>query len=229
MRFSKTILIGLLLAAFPCRVAPAQTPEKAQAASPTKEQAEKYHSIYQQLVERVKKGDSGVDFVDLIAAASDWEVFSKTLIEAPHRDEMVAAFKAKNYSKAVDLAESVLDYEFTNRSLHRATANAYRELGNTAKADFHNGVGEKILKALLTTGDGKSAETAYCVQSINEEYVIMSYFGYEVSSQAYIGSSSSDYDLLEGKDKKTGKKAGLYFDISGHFTRCVQSHKQKKT
>ena len=229
MLFSNTILIGVLLAAFPCRIAPAQTPGKAQTTSPTNEQAEKYHSTYQQLVERVKKGDAAVDFVDLIAAASDWDVSAKTLIEVPHRDEMVAAFKAKDYSKAVDLAESVLDYEFTNRGLHRATANAYRELGNKAKADFHNDVGEKILKALLTTGDGKSTETAYCVQSINEEYVIMNYFGYEVSSQAYIVSSSSNYDLLEGKDKKTGKKVGLYFDISGLFTRCIQSHKQKKT
>ena len=180
--------------------------------------------IYQQLVERVKAGDSTVDFVELISAASDWELSEKRIVTAPNRDEMAAAFKAKDYKKATQLVEGVLDYEFTNRGLHRAAENAYRNLRDITRAEFHHNVAEKILAALLSTGDGKSPATAYCVQGINEEYVIMDYFGYKVDSQAYLMSGESDYDLLSGVDKKTKKSVGLYFDISGFFRRCVQSH-----
>jgi hypothetical protein len=190
-------------------------------------QSEEYRAKYQQLVEQAKKGEP-VDFVELIATASDWETSSKTIIKAPERDEMVAAFKAKKFKKAVELAEAVLNYEYTNRSLHRATAKAYRELKNPEQADFHTKIGEQILNALLSTGDGQTAETAYCVQGINEEYVIMSHFGYKVSSQAFVSSTNSNYDVLSGTHEKTGKRVDLYFDISGFFRRCVESHRVKK-
>lgn len=192
------------------------------------QQSNRHYLQYKELVERVKNGDQDVDFVQLISAASDWELSKEKLTEAPNRDEMVQAFKKKDYDRAVKLAEIVLEYEFTNRGLHLATANAYKELGDNAKSDLHRSVGEKILKALLSTGDGKTAQTAYCVQGINEEYVIMRHFGYRVVMQAYVISGEAEYDLLSGKDEKTGKDVGLYFDISGHFTRCVQSHQQKR-
>jgi uncharacterized protein DUF4919 len=181
---------------------------------------------YQTMVQKVKAGDSTVDFVELIAAASDWDLSSKTVISAPNRDVMVEAFKKKDYKKATDLAEQVLDYEFTNRSLHRATENAYIKLGDKARAEFHHNIAEKLLSAILSTGDGQSPQTAYCVQGIREEYVIMDHFGYEVSSQAYLGSGESTYDMLSGVDRKSKKAVSLYFDISGLFRRCINSHRK---
>lgn len=226
---SRSVLIGLLLLCVLYWPAQAQGPDKSETQQQANPQGEQYHAIYMQLVERAKKSDPTVDYVQMISAAMDWENAERHQIKPPKRDEMVAAFKAKKFEKAVEFAEIVLDYEFTNSGLHRAVENAYRKLRNTAKADFHREIGEKILQALLSTGDGKTAETAYCVQGINEEYVIMAHFGYEVSSQALILGSTSNYDFLAGKDKKTGKEVGLYFDISGHFSRCVQSHQQKKS
>ncbi len=206
----------------------AQPPVGSQSQVASQEPNNQHFRQYKQLVERVKKGDLTVDFVQLISAASDWDRSEKGVFEPANREAMVEAFKKKNYKKAVELAEVVLDYEFTNRGLHLATANAYKKLAENEKADLHSKLAEKILTALLTTGDGKSVETAYCVQSINEEYVIMRHFGYKVTSQAYIMSNMSGYDLLSGKDEKTGKDVGLYFDISGLFTRCLQSHQEKK-
>jgi hypothetical protein len=179
---------------------------------------------YQRLVERVKGGDRNVDFVQLVSAASDWDLAEPGRVEAPNREEMVAAFDKKDYQKAAQLADAVLEFEFTNRGLHRATENAYRKLGNTVLADFHRDVADRILGALLSTGDGKSTQTAYCVQSISEEYLIMQHFGYKVSVQAYLLTDGSSYDFLQGMDTKTKKSAGLYFDISGHFSRCVRKH-----
>jgi hypothetical protein len=114
----------------------------------------------------------------------------------------------------------VLDYEFVNRGLHLATEDAYRKIGNGAKADVHKNVAEKLLRALLASGDGKSAETAYHVLSIGEEYFIMRQFGYTVSSQSLLMVKDRPYDLLNGKDPKTGKDVSVYFDISSFFGGC---------
>lgn len=184
--------------------------------------------VYQAMVQKVKAGDSTVNFVELIAAASDWDLSTKNLIKPPDRDAMVQAFKTKDYKKATELAEQVLDYEFTNRGLHRATENAYIHLGDKARAEFHHNVAEKLLSAMLSTGDGQSPQTAYCVQSIREEYVIMDYFGYSVSSQAYLASGESTYDMLSGVDRKSKKPVSLYFDISGFFRRCINNHRKEK-
>jgi hypothetical protein len=66
--------------------------------------------------------------------------------------------------------------------LHNATANAYKEQSKNVKAEYHKKIAEKLLDALLSTGDGKSIESAYCVQGISEEYRIMRHFGYKVTT-----------------------------------------------
>jgi hypothetical protein len=215
-RVSLVLLIGLGL-----------TPGHSFAQDPQNTQAQDAKRTYKSLVERVKGGDKAVNFVELLSAASDWDLAETSNNDAPDRDKMVSAFKNKDYKRAVELAEVVLDYEFTNRGLHKATENAYRQLGAGLKADFHRDVANQILNALLTTGDGKTVESAYCVQSINEEYLIMNHFGYQVVSQAYLMSGESSYDVLSGNEGKSKKPVSLYFDISGHFKRCVQGHRKE--
>jgi hypothetical protein len=94
-------------------------------------------SSYAQLVERAKKEDPTVDFVELRNAYAEWLCDEKAKTDAPNREAMVEAFKKKDYAKASELAEVVLDYEFVNRGLHLATENAYRQLGNQTQADKH--------------------------------------------------------------------------------------------
>src|SRR6266849_6268969 len=84
--------------------------QAAQSPKPTEQ-----YSKYKKLVERAKNGDQNLDFVLLISAASDWDLSQKSVFEVPNREAMVEAFKKKDYKKAVELAELVLDYEFTNR------------------------------------------------------------------------------------------------------------------
>jgi hypothetical protein len=193
--------------------------------SPDRKAAIEFNSrykTYKQLVERAKQKDRTVDYVELIAAY--WDIYDK-LPEAPSRDQMSQAFKDKNYKLAVQLAEGIYDNEFQNRGLHLAMANAYDQLGDKQKAELHRAWAEKLFNAILSSGDGKSQQTAYCVQGIREEYEIMKHFGYKVSFQAYMVGG---YDSLGGIEEKTGRDVSLYFDISGNLSRCINSHRQKK-
>jgi hypothetical protein len=216
----KRILSTFLLLLAACYLTTAQTPDTPRANTADPQKTESDNSEYHQLVERVKHGDMKVDFIRLRDVFAQRLCDDKVKTESPDRAAFVAAFEAKEYAKAVELVEGVLDYEFVHLGLHRAAEDAYRQLNNQTKADFHKAVADKLLNALLTSGDGKTAETAYRVLTIREEYFIMNQLGYKVSMQALIVEKDKAYDLLSGRDAKTDKEVSLYFDISSFFGGC---------
>lgn len=213
----RRLLLALPLLCLPHAAVSAQTAQGPQGTPAPPRQEAPDNSAYRRLVERAKRGDPTVDFVKMRDAFLDWVAARGSRADAPNRDAMVEAFKKQDYAKAVELAEVVLDYEFTHRGLHLATEDAYRKLGNEAKANYHRDIAQKLLQALLTTGDGKSPKTAYRVHSIREEYQIMAELGYQVHSQSLMTHGDTPYDMLTGKHKETGKEVSLYFDISSFF------------
>lgn len=174
-------------------------------------------SDYVQMVEKAKKGDSTVDYVKFRAAYLDWVNDECNKTEAPNRDKMVEAFEKKDWAKAAELGEIVLDYEFVSRGLQLAVAEAYKQLKNAEKEKFHTEIAQKLLKAMLDSGDGKTAKTAYKVHSIREEYVIMRELGYQVGMQALVFDKEyGAFDILSGTNAE-GKKGEFYFDINSFF------------
>lgn len=171
-------------------------------------------SEYSKLVAQIRSGDKTVDLVKLRSAYMDWMNDECNVTTAPKRDEMVKAFEAKDYKRFVELSEAVLAFEYVNRSLHNALAIAYAELGNTEKATYHQDLSKALVKAILDSGDGKSAKTAYRVHSIREEYFVMKELGYQTSGQALVFEKDlGSFDVLTGKNSK-GETVSLYFDIN---------------
>ncbi|MCW3849307.1 DUF4919 domain-containing protein [Sphingomonas sp. LB-2] len=70
---------------------------------------------------------------------------------------------------------------------------------------------------ILKTGDGKSAETAYVVKSVAEEYMVIRELGLQPEMQSLIMKDNKPYDLMTVVDPKTGNKVEIWFDISSFF------------
>jgi hypothetical protein len=71
---------------------------------------------------------------------------------------------------------------------------------------------------VMKTGDGKSAETAYKVKSIGEEYQVVAALGYpRPEMQSLVFAKDKPYDVLTTTDPKTGEKVQIWFDISSFF------------
>ena len=199
--------------------ASAQTPKP----SPT-QPAPQTHA-YVQLVQRLKKADATVSYIELRKQFADWQCQKNS--SAPTRQALVDAINNKDYAKVVELVEDVLDYEYVHRGIHLAAEDAYRHVGNTEKADEHKAVAEKLLEALLTSGDGKTGKTAFFVLSIGEEYSIMRQLGYKPNSQALLSVGDRMFDLLRGIDTKTGNEVSVYFDITSFYGGCDSKPKPK--
>ena len=76
---------------------------------------------------------------------------------------------------------------------------------------------QRIAK-ILSTGDGRTQATAYKVKYVAEEYAVLRTFGLELEIQSLvIGKDHRAFDVLTGKDPKTGAKIDLWFDITSFF------------
>jgi hypothetical protein len=68
-----------------------------------------------------------------------------------------------------------------------------------------------VLETILSTGDGRTEETAWHVVSVEHEYDIVNTFGLEFGGQQSLTTKGCDY--LQLKQNKDGIK-GFYFDVN---------------
>jgi hypothetical protein len=61
--------------------------------------------------------------------------------------------------------------------------------------------------------DGKSAEAAFRVIDVNEEYAVLEVFGLERIAQRLEEVNGSNFDILTVRDSQTGKTFDLYFNV----------------
>jgi hypothetical protein len=96
------------------------------------------------------------------------------------------------------------------------TGIAYKKLGirDSSKIWFHKY--DKLIRSIMTTGDGKSEKTAFIVTKVSDEYSIINAFGFHVTGQALTNNKKKYYDLLNIAQNNYGIDK-LYFDINLFF------------
>lgn len=72
---------------------------------------------------------------------------------------------------------------------------------------------DAILASILSTGNGETAETAFEVINIIEEYAVLEHFKLEKVSQSLVVGKNKTYDLLTVKTED-GIEKSIFFDIS---------------
>lgn len=131
---------------------------------------------------------------------------------------MRRASQAHDYGKAANLGENLIAEGFPNIEAHAVCASAYAALKMTEKAKFHQAVTSALIRSIMTTGDGKSKESAFEVIGTQEEHIILSVLGLPAfGSQALMPGKPHNYDVIEVDDPKSGQKVCVYFNIDAFF------------
>ncbi|MFN7924799.1 MAG: DUF4919 domain-containing protein [Bryobacteraceae bacterium] len=179
--------------------------------------ADDLESAYQELVERVTKGDPAVDgralrMACLQASRCDARGENKDLLAL--RQEL----QSKNFKKAADMAEKMIKRGFVNIRAHAMAAQAFGGLGNKEKAKFHDGVTSMLIRSILSSGDGKSQATAFEVIGTFEEYITMEVLGLPpFGQQSLITGTPHNWDRIEVNDPKSGAKVAVFFNIDAFY------------
>ena len=167
------------------------------------------------LVEKFKKGGE-VDFTKLRQAfyeSADYNPDAPMLTYRP----LYGALTQTNYAEAIKIAQSVLEKNFVEVNAHIVAHVAYRESGDTERAQFHKYVADGLLNSIKSTGDGKSVDTAFNVISINEEYGLLRSIGLTPIHQALIANKGHSFDALTVVDPKTNQQSLVYFNVDKPF------------
>lgn len=168
---------------------------------------------YQELVGKLKNGDTGVDFKALRMAFAETEDYSYDGLDKDARGKMFKSLNDKNYKDALKQAEKILDKNYVEINAHYVAYVSNRELKDDKKAEFHKTVMVNLLEAIRSGNDGLSAKTAFMPITIDEEYTLMNFMGYKHNSQSLQTIDGHKFDVFDAVDSKSNETKKLYFNI----------------
>lgn len=183
----------------------------AQAASETANVGKK--PTYDQLLAKLKSGDTNIDYGALRMTYTETKSYSATGSDPAARSQMSKAVSGREFTEAIKVAKSILDKNYVDINAHVAMAVANRELGDTKLFEFHKAVYRGLIDSIVASGDGKTAKTAYVVISVPEEYALLQALDLRRGSQSLLNENGHTYDVLTVTDPKTNESRKIYFNI----------------
>lgn len=121
------------------------------------------------------------------------------------------------YAEAIELSKNqILSSPGFVRPLY-VMGIAYDKMGDSTNADIYFNRFYEMLSVPFFSGTGESADSAFVVRSIDDEYLIIGEMGYRLESQALINHNGIPYDLMSVVSKKDDTAIDLYFNIEQPF------------
>jgi hypothetical protein len=168
---------------------------------------------YDGMIGRLAKGDWQIDYTELritYAFTKDYDPYSVAVM-----DPLIAAAEAANKNDcklALKKAAEVLRRQFINIGAHLVRRTCFEKTNDKlleAERAITRGLGESVLES----GDGKSPKSAYVVVTLEEQSFVLAQLGLLKGAQALVDDDGHKYDLITGKDEKTGDEQSVYFNI----------------
>ncbi len=169
---------------------------------------------------------AGVDFTKLRMDFANRKDYSPTWDNGEERDAIIAAYRAKDYAKCAELSKPWLERVPVDASIHMVRSLSLQRLGDMAGACRHRYCYYGLLHSITSSGDGRTAKTAYKVISVGEEYVVLNEMGAEVTQQ----SLAMPCDVMQVRTRD-GAAQTIYFDVSismAALSRQLDPANQKK-
>jgi hypothetical protein len=176
---------------------------------------------YDALKAKAQSGDINIDWrdirLDAVVANVDGDFDWHTA-----NTEGVAAYNTGDYAKALAKGQEIIQHNLANGDGHYLAMVSLKHLGKQEEAAKEKLVVDKILQSILSSGDGKTADTAYFTVSTSEEYFVIRQLGLKPKSQSPINNGAHTFDEMTVVDKD-GKESTLWFntDTDTELTRRV--------
>ena len=114
----------------------------------------------------------------------------------------------------VSLCEEILEKDYTDLNRHVIRNYFLEQQGKDVS--FYREVTSRLIDSIMTSGDGRSPETAFHVFQVKEEYEIIKMFRMRMIEQTLISIGDHSFDIMECEDVE-GNTFEIYFDITEHM------------
>lgn len=143
----------------------------------------------------------------------------------------VAFLRDKEWASAIRPAMKVWESDPVNLQALYYLMIAHHELGDTVTAHFYGNLFYRFVDIIIESGDGLGVETAFVVNRIKDEYILLEQFDLEISRQALVGQVDV-MTLKEPVVKEDGDTLfALYFNVYqplSHLQNSLSTGKNKK-
>lgn len=173
---------------------------------------------YQDLVARAEEGDATLDYTALrlsYALSDSYDPYARETAEL--FSAAWNAFQAKDCATALAKTQALLKINYVSIPMHIVRSDCLAQAGDKTDADRELAIGRGLARSLLASGDGKSAATAYVVVTLSEEGFVLSNLGFNKEEQSLVRDGGHFYDLLNGRDAKTGEMRSALFNVDALF------------
>lgn len=202
-----TIFVVLLL------VFAGQAQDTPKPEQPKREAAKYTTKDYEDLLAKLKGGDTNIDFKALRLAFAETKEYSYHGPEKAEREKFFKPFNDKNYKDALKQAEKYLEKNYVDLNAHYVAYNSAKELKDDKKAEFYKAITLGLLNSIKNGNDGLSAKTPFYVITIDEEYTMMRFLGYQFNTQSLQHTDGHSFDVFTVTNTKNNEKTTLYFNI----------------
>ena len=176
---------------------------------------------YDALKAKVQSGDIDIDWREIRLDAVVADVDGEFDWHAANT-EGVAAFNAGDYAKALLKAQEIIQHDIANGDGHFLAMVSLKHLDKQEESAKEKLIVDKILQSILSSGDGRTSDTAYFTVSTSEEYFVIRLLNLKPKSQSQspVRNGAHSFDEMTVVDKD-GQETTLWFntDTDAELTR----------
>ena len=168
-------------------------------------------SDFYELAEQAADNPASADFASLRAAYVAGDAY-RPLKHITRQKLMQITDGVTDFAEVVRTCQDILKSNPLDLEARMMLAHAQEKSGAGPAAEKSHAFAERMLDAILATGDGKSFETAFPLVAENEAWTVMRVFGIKARSQERHRWEGRVYDVFEGKLR--GDDVTIYFDVT---------------
>lgn len=146
------------------------------------------------------------------------DAYTRTPHYNPYRSgapdsELIALMRAENWSAAAVRCERLIAEDYLHAPLHLTMSYIYEQLEDSERAAWHLQFARGLISSLLSSGDGRTPETAFKVITVREEYEMLRALSLESLGQRLITANDRYYDVLSVRDAN-GAQGEVFFEVT---------------
>jgi Domain of unknown function (DUF4919) len=173
---------------------------------------------YDMLLAQLKSGNTAIDYKALRYARAELPGYNPyEALADPTKGDLIRAMAGNDLARVSILATQIIERDYTDIDAHAALAAVLERRGQRQQAAFELAVANGLLGSIRESGDGMTAETAYVVIGVAEEYSFLGAVGVQVARQSLVQSARGPVDALEVVNPANGERQTVYFDVSRLF------------
>lgn len=173
---------------------------------------------YDMLLAQLKSGNTAIDYKALRYARAEQPGYNPyEALADPTKGDLIRAMAGNDLARVSTLANQIIEQDYTDIDAHAALAAVLERRGERQQAAFELAVANGLLASIRELGDGMTADTAYVVIGVAEEYSFLGAVGVQVARQSLVQSARGPVDALEVVNPTNGERQTVYFDVSRLF------------